>query len=245
MEPNAQELAATLSRLAAVVLREKTLADDLGRLTRLTMKLNEPATGMSIALLVDGVPTSAAASDRVAIELDLIQNAEAEGPCILALDGRSVRVALLATDERFPHFAIGAADRRIQSVLSTPIFSEGETIGTMNIYSRHPDAFNDDHEATSAIIATAVANAIEKSKLLTDVQGIRDRLQVEFDDAAIINRARGVLMGFEQCSVEQADALLNHAARVTPESVVEVAERVLRVAQADSITSDDPPTPHP
>jgi GAF domain-containing protein len=241
MEPDPDELAATLSRLAAVVLREKTLADDLSRLTRLTMKLLEPATGISIALLVDGQPTSAAASDRVAIELDLIQNAEEEGPCILALDGRSVRVALLATDERFPHFAIGAADRRIQSVLSMPIFSEGGVIGTMNIYSRDADAFDDEDEAMSAVIATAAASAIEKSRLLADVHAVRDRLQVEFDDAALINCARGVLMGFEQCSAEQADALLDHAARATPEALIEVAKRVLLVAQGESSTSDDPP----
>jgi GAF domain-containing protein len=243
MEPDAQELAATLARLAAIVLREKTLADDLRRLTRLTMQLIEPATGMSIALLVDGQPTSAAASDRVAIELDLIQNAEQEGPCLLALDGRSVRVALLATDERFPHFAIGAADRRVRSVLSTPIYSHSEVIGTMNIYSRHADAFDDDDEATSAIIATAAGNAIDKSEILTDVHAVRDRLQVEFDDDAVINRARGVLMAFEHCSAAQANALLSHTAQTTAEALIDAAKRVLRVAEADPIASDHPPAP--
>ena len=241
MEPDPQELAMTLTQLAAVVLREKTLADDLNRLTRLTMKLIEPATATSIALLVDGHPTTAAASDRVAIELDLVQNTEDEGPCLLALDGRSVRVALLATDERFPHFAIGAADQRIKSVLSVPISSDDEVIGTMNIYSRHPDAFDDSHEAMAAIVATAAGNAIEKAKLLTDVRDIRDRLQVEFDDNAIINRARGVLIGFEQCSAEQANALLHHAAQAATEALVEVAKRVLRVAQGDDTSiSPDP-----
>ena len=106
----------------------------------------------------------------------------------------------------------------------------------MNIYSRHPDAFNDEHDALAAIVATAAGNAIEKSKLLTDVQEIRDRLQVEFDDDAIINRALGVLMGFEQCSAEQANALLHHAARTKTEALVEVAKRVLRVAEEESVT---------
>ena len=107
-----------------------------------------------------------------------------------------------------------------------PIFSEGGVIGTMNIYSRDADAFDDEHEAMSAIIATAAGSAIEKSRLLADVHAVRDRLQVEFDDAAVINWARGVLMGFEQCSAEQADALLDHAAQTTPEALVEVAKRV-------------------
>lgn len=158
MSPDPQQLAITLTQLAAAVLREKTLAGDLSRLTRLTMKLIEPAAAISVALLVDGHTTTAAASDRVAIELDLVQNAEDEGPCLLALDGRSVRVALLATGERFPHFAIGAADQRIKSVLSVPILSDGDMIGTMDIYSQHPDAFDDEHDAM-----TIIANGRRKS----------------------------------------------------------------------------------
>lgn len=100
MEPD--ELAVTLTSPLRPRTSQKTLADGLARLTRLTIKLIKPATAVSIALLPDNHPTTATASDRVAIELDLDQNNEDEGPCLHALDGRSVRVTLLATDERFP-----------------------------------------------------------------------------------------------------------------------------------------------
>lgn len=53
MEPDSQELAATLSRLAAVVLRERRLSDDLDRLTRLTYEIDRSAIAVTIALLVD------------------------------------------------------------------------------------------------------------------------------------------------------------------------------------------------
>ena len=57
-----------LPELALAVLRETTLADDLKRLCRLTAGLIPLSVAVSVALLIDGEPTTVAVSDRVAIE---------------------------------------------------------------------------------------------------------------------------------------------------------------------------------
>ena len=59
-------------------------------------------------------------TDRVALQMDLVQYDNNEGPCITALTGETIRIGFAPTDQRFPHFAVGAADRRVLSVLSTP-----------------------------------------------------------------------------------------------------------------------------
>jgi GAF domain-containing protein len=238
MEPDQEELALTLTKLAVAVLREKSLADDLRRLTRLTARLISRSTAVSIALLVDGEPTTVAVSDRVALEVDLVQYDNSEGPCLLALQGNSVRVAHLPTDERFPHFAIGAADQRIQSVLSTPIFYDNRVIGTINTYSRVEQAFSDADADMAAIVATAAANAIAKTELLGTVQTIRDQLQAEFDEAAVVAQAQGILMAIQQCSAAQAEGIVRLAAEQNTETLIEVALRIIQAAASESDVRD-------
>jgi len=52
-------------------------------------------------------PSSVAITDHVALELDLAQYTNDDGPSITALAGSTIRVGCLPDDERFPHFAIG------------------------------------------------------------------------------------------------------------------------------------------
>ena len=103
------ELTTTLTLLALAVLRERSLADDLQRLTQMTTRHLVRSSGASIALLIDGKPSTVAISDHVALEVDLVQYNTEEGPCITALAGNAIRVGCLRDDERFPHFAVGAA----------------------------------------------------------------------------------------------------------------------------------------
>jgi hypothetical protein len=93
-------------------------------------------------MIVEGRPTTAAASDRFAFELDLVQYDHGEGPCVTALGGQTVRVGFIPNDERWPHFAIGPADRRVQSVLSVPAPESGPVAASLNVYSRKAEAFD-------------------------------------------------------------------------------------------------------
>src|SRR5215203_5947999 len=167
------ELADALTQLAVGLLGETSLGEDLDRLARLARHLIPVSSGASIALLVDGEPSTAAVSDRVAIELDMVQYHEAEGPCLTALGGDAIRVAYLPSDERFPHFAVGAADQRVLSVLSLPVRNDGSTIGTLNLYSRQADAFDDDAERVGAVLAAEVALAIVHSRFYDQATSLR------------------------------------------------------------------------
>jgi GAF domain-containing protein len=232
MEPAPDDLAMTLTDLAIAVLREKSLSDDLARLTRLTVSLIRSSTAVSVAMLIDGKPTTTAVSDHVALELDLVQYEEDEGPCIAALAGSPIRVGFLQADERFPHFAVGAADQRINSVLSIPIRYEGEVIGTMNIYSRAEDAFGEEDTRMAEVVATAAANAIAKTELLTKARTIREQLQANVDEATLVAQAQGVLMAIQQCSAQQAEALIRNAADTNTESLIDAATRIIAVASS-------------
>jgi GAF domain-containing protein len=216
-----------LTELAMAVLTEHSLRGDLERLVRLATKLLPNASGATIALLIEGLPTTVAVSDHVAFELDLVQYNAEEGPCLTALHSGTVRIAFLPEDERFPHFAIGAADQRIKSVLSIPIRHGDRTIGTLNVYSRVEHAFDAASEETGSVIGAEAANAIAKSELLASATDLRERLQFEYDADAMIARAEGILMALESCNQEQARGLIQNAADANQESMLQTAERIL------------------
>jgi GAF domain-containing protein len=235
-----EDLATALRVLAAMLLTEESLKADLEGVARLCVDVIPGCTGASVALLIEGEASTVAVSDRLSLEMDLLQYENAEGPCLVALEGRPVRVAFAARDERFPHFAVGAADRRVQSVLSVPLVDDEDVVGTLNLYGREPTAFDEHDEAMALVIAAEAPAAIVKSSLFSRAHDIRGYLQERHDARAQVAQAEGVLMAMQECSAEQAAGLLRHAADVNGERLVEAAQRV--IANVRSTGASDSPS---
>jgi hypothetical protein len=215
--PEEVRLADALTKLALSLLNERSLKSDLERLARVGCELIPECSGASVSMVVEGETSTVAVTDRVSLQLDLIQYDNNEGPCVAALGGEAVRIGFIPADQRFPHFAIGAADRRVLSVLSTPAIDHGKV----------EDAFDDGARHTALIIAAEVANALVKSAVLSEASSLRDQLQEQHDSAALVSMAQGVLMATHDCSKAQAHDLITSAAEANNERIVTVAERIL------------------
>jgi GAF domain-containing protein len=232
-EPDNVRLTKVLAELAIAVLTDKSLKADLERLVRVAVRLIPDCSGASVSMLVDGEPSTVAVTDRVALHLDLVQYDNNDGPCVAALGGETIRIGYAPTDERFPHFAVGAADRRVLSVLSTPAIDHGSVVGSLNLYSHRQEAFDRRGHDTAAIIAAEIANALMKSSVLGTAQGIRERLQQEHDESAMVSLAQGVLIAIHDCSSAQAAALIRNAATENSEALMSTAERILEAVRQD------------
>jgi GAF domain-containing protein len=237
--PEEVRLADTLTKLALSLLSEKSLKSDLDRLARLGCQLIPNCSGASVSMVVEGEPSTVAVTDRVSLELDLVQYECHDGPCVTALGGEAVRIGFIPSDGRFPHFAIGAADRRVLSVLSTPAIDHGTVVGSLNVYSHLQDAFSDDDRDTALIMAAEIAHALIKSAVISDATELRDQLQEQHDSATLVSRALGVLMGLHGCSQAQADDLIRRAAESNREPLVIVAERILSSVERDGDTGSE------
>jgi len=203
-------------------------------------RLIPECSGASISMLVEGEPSTVATTDRVALELDVAQYEGDDGPCVRALGGEMIRIGYIPVDERFPHFARGAADRRVLSVLSTPAIDHGDVVGSLNLYSRRQQGFDDGAEAVAQVIAAEVAHALVRSAVLSTARSTRERLQEQYDEHVLLSRAQGVLMALHDCSVAQADDLIRNAADRNGERLITTAERILstvRSAESSEATS--------
>jgi GAF domain-containing protein len=234
MEIPRDRLAEALSSLAVALLGDKSLKADLERLAGLACRLIADCSGASISMLVEGKPSTVAVTDRVTLELDVAQYDGGDGPCVQALGGELIRIGHIPSDERFPHFARGAADRRVLSVLSMPAIDHGTVVGSLNLYSRQANAFDDGAQDTATVIAAEVAHALVTSAMIGKARTTRDKLQESYDESVLLSQAEGVLMALHQCSAAQAAQLIRNAADHNAERLIATAERIVTAVNDDA-----------
>jgi len=215
---------------------EKSLAFDRGLVGRLeavaaiARRTVRDCDAAGVAVIAKGRVWSVATSDRIVLEVDLVQYDTAEGPCLQAIrDRHVVRVDLLDAAEEYPHFAPGALDAGIQSVLSIPAVWEGKVVGTLNLYSKRPYAFADEDAIRPAEeLATYGAESIVTSPLYAySVQLVEDLVET-LASTEMVEQALDIMC--ETVGYQRADAMadLSESARLRRESIREAAESVIR-----------------
>jgi transcriptional regulator with GAF, ATPase, and Fis domain len=231
-EFGSEELTEALAELAYAVVSSDDLTQSLERLALLAAEAIPACSAASFAMLIDGEPSTIALSERAALELDLLQYEAGDGPCIACLGGSAIRIAFLPSDQRFPHFASGAADRRILSVLSVPIDHQGAVVGSLNLYSREADGFDEEAERAAQVVCAEAGVAIASSDIFRLASSVRNRLQSEHDLDLQVSLAEGMMMVLHDCSATQARSLLEHASATNREPLLATAQRILDLRRA-------------
>lgn len=203
------ETAHRLAQLSGVVLAEPDLGAALTRVSQAAQDASAPCDGVSVTLRDSGVPTAGAASNDWAQELDRLQMTEQEGPCLDCMrEGSVMRVADLATDGRFPHYGPRAAERGAHSTVSVPLTGDGRTVGALNLYSRTPDAFDSEDVALAMLLAAHATLALQAANAYFSSRDLARQLQEAMPARAVIEQAKGVLMGQRRCTADEAFQLL-------------------------------------
>jgi GAF domain-containing protein len=231
---------------------EKSLAYDRGLTGRLeaiaaiARRTVRDCDAAGVAVIAKGRVWSVATSDGVVLEVDLVQYDTGEGPCLQAIGDRHVvRLDLLDAAEEYPHFAPGALDAGIHSVLSIPAIWDGAVVGTLNLYSKSTNGFRDEHAIHVAEeLASYAAESIVTSPLYAySVQLVEDLVE-SLATEELVSTAIGIVCETAGCDEAQAMADLAESARLRNESLREAAEWVIRERRMSGTqrdTSDEEP----
>ena len=217
-----------LSRVTRLLKTQRTLPAQMEAVVGIVKRTVPSCDAAGIVLIVDGEPTSVAVSDRLTIELDLVQYETGQGPCLSALyDGKVIRIDILEKDSRFTRFAPGSLDQGLQSVLSTPLDANGRTVGALNMYSTKANAFDDGTSDAVRPMVEYAGQAIGCSPLYAYSLDMVDGLVEDLESRAIIEQAAGVLMVRQEETSGDALGHLRDLAMQSGESMRTVAEWVL------------------
>jgi transcriptional regulator with GAF, ATPase, and Fis domain len=233
-----EEQAHALSRLTAAALSTDELPETLRKVCCIAASAIPAAEGASITTFPDGRP-GAVASDEWSQQFDELQYAEHEGPCLDAFrTGTVFRVRDLAEDTRWPSYVPKAVTYGARSMMSLPLAAEGKNIGALNLYSRQPDAFDSEAVSMATIVAAHAGLASQVAAALFGHRELADQLTEAMRSRAVIEQAKGLLMGSLHCDAEEAFQTLVRLSQTSNRKLREVAAALVADAAKGSAASE-------
>lgn len=192
--------------------------------------------GCSISRQDAGVFGTPAAAGAIAMDLDRLQYAQDDGPCLRAArEGRPFRLDAMADEELWPDFRRRAIDGGVTSSLSLPL-TRSRTAAALNLYGGSAGMFSAGRtwdladllaRATSALMADAESVG---GPVVEGLSALRMRRAIA--DRTLVVRAQGVLMAREGLTAGAAYHRLAVRSAETTSSLRDVAEEVLSVEAA-------------
>jgi GAF domain-containing protein len=226
-------LTASIAALSRFILGDDTLEQTLERVAHLTVDAVGAADLCGITLLVEGRHRTAAFTDPASPEVDQAQYDTNDGPCLEAFDRREAIDLRCTTDPgEWPAFRKAAADHGILSTLSLPLVVAERAVGAVNLYAREVDAFGDVDRAAASLFAGQAAIVLANAQAYWDERDLTTGLREAMAHRAVIEQAKGVLMGAQGCDADAAFALLVRASQRENVKLREVAKRVVHGAVA-------------
>jgi GAF domain-containing protein len=209
----------------ALALHDVTVEETVEKVLEFTLK----AIGCDFAgvIFVHGRNhiETAAATDPIVAKLDAVQMEIGEGPDVSVLENRlSVIVSDTRAESRWPNWGARVYDAGIRSLLSVRMYTDDETMGTLNAYSRKPDAFDVDDQAVAHILARHAAVALGNARKI-------ENLWLAVDARKRIGQAQGILMERFDLTADQAFAVLLRYSQDNNVKLRAVADRLVETRE--------------
>ncbi len=216
-----------------IKLGETDLHGVLTRVAELARTALPGADEVSITLIRAGRPYTAAYTGATALQLDERQYESHAGPCLQAAAEKvTVSVPDTAADPRWDGWPAKAAAAGVGSVLSVGLPILESVTGAVNIYGRPPAAFDDDTVLLAQRFAGYASVALANAHLHDNTANLAQHMQTAMESRAVIEQAKGIIMGERRCSADEAFAVLTKISQDSNRKLREVAAAL--VAQVEN-----------
>lgn len=215
--------------LATIQFGEHSIESVMTTVSELVKRTVPGVDEVSVTFLEADTPRTVAFTGQLAIDLDERQHERGYGPCLDGMAaGQLVTIPDMATETRWPDWARTAAEHGCGSSLTVPVPLQREVSAALNIYSTSPHAFGQDALETTRTFAAYAGVAISNMHLYESTAKLAEQLDTAMQSRAVIEQAKGILMGQRLCSAEEAFKILvdlsqrsNRKLRVVAEALVE------------------------
>lgn len=153
-----------------------------------------------------------ASSDEEALQMDEIQYAFGDGPCLHAIRIQDeVHVANSAADARWPEYMEHIRDYGIRSMYSVPLKLGGTAKAAMNLYAKDSDVFDEEFRRVARTYAAEASHALLLAVRVSQHVATVEDLQAVLASRTDIDLAVGIIMGQNRCTQQQAYDTLRRA----------------------------------
>jgi GAF domain-containing protein len=229
------EPADAFGRLGQIKFGETDLKGVLDQVAHLAKRTLPGADEVSVTLVGDKRASTAAATGQLAVTLDEWQYGRGHGPC---LDASASHTTLslpdMTTEHRWPDWAARALEAGAHSSLSIGLPIHEQVTGALNVYATKPEAFDSDAIILGQTFAGYAAVALANAHLYDTQATLAQQMQAAMQSRAVIEQAKGIIMGSRRCTAGDAFAILTKISQDTNRKLRDVAAAVVASATQDN-----------
>jgi GAF domain-containing protein len=222
-------------QLSRIKLGETDLKGVLEQVAQLAKRTVPGADEVSVTLINGNDARTAAYTGKLALSLDECQYGHGHGPC---LDASASRATLslpdMATEDRWPDWAAQALEVGVNSSLSIGLPLHEQVSAALNVYATKPDAFDNDAIILGQTFAGYAAVALTNAHLYDVQASLAQQMQAAMQSRAVIEQAKGIIMGSRHCTAEAAFAILTRVSQDTNRKLRDVAAALVANAAPDN-----------
>src|SRR5947209_16302920 len=220
------------AQLSKIMLSEQQLSETLGRVAELAKQTIPGAADVSVTLMEDRHVSTVAFTGALASQLDERQYEAGFGPCMdAALSGATVTIENTAADPTYPDFGRAAARHGITHTMSIGLPVARQTIGALNIYGTADGAFDAATQELATAFASYAAVAVANAGVYASTATLAANLQHALQSRAVIDQAKGILMGRHGITPDAAFDMLSTQSQTTNRKVRDVAADLVQEVQ--------------
>ena len=214
--------------IVAFFVGDGSLRETLHRVSELTVEALDPVDFVGLTMAIDGTRRTAVFTDLTSPEIDQAQYDSGEGPCLDAFEtGRVVAVDSMIDAGPYPAFRAAAAAHGINSTLSLPLVVDQGTVGAMNLYSRIPVGFTETDRGLASSFAAQASIVLANTQAYWDAYDLSVNYREAMASRAVIEQAKGILMGAQRCTPDEAINMLRDASQRENVKLREIAARLV------------------
>ena len=234
VEPSRDPRAA-FAELSKIMLGEQPLSATLERVAELAKQTIPGAADVSVTLLQDGQVASAAFTGPLAAQLDERQYESGFGPCMdAATSGTTVTIDDTAHSAGYPDFARAAARKGVRHTMSIGLPVQRQTIGALNVYGTDDTPFDEAKQELATAFASYAAVAVANAGVYATTATLAANLQRALDSRAVIDQAKGILMGRHGLAADAAFDLLSKESQLANRKLRDIAQDLVDEVQRGS-----------
>jgi GAF domain-containing protein len=228
MEISLEDVRHALVELGRLRFGEMRVEDAIREIVETTHSMFDvDGAGLMLCDSAQHLRTVAASDDRFA-HLEDLQIRHQEGPCIEAFDTKELIGAVdLEQEQRWPLFAEAAVKREVRAVLASPLPYNQHAVGVVAVLSERSRPWSPANELAllaftdlAALLIASIMQNEEQSELAGQLRGA-------LNSRAVIEQAKGVLIGTEQISARDAYARLRSQARSQRRKLATVSQEIV------------------
>jgi GAF domain-containing protein len=219
-----------LAAAARDMAKEHSTQDTLNRAVGLATELVEGCDIAGVSVVHKTCIDTPSATDEKLRLIDEVQFAMQQGPCLDALrEHETVTSNDLGSDQRWPEWGPRMAEAGVHSCLCFRLFTSGDTLGALNLYSHRTHGFASDDVDNGLALAAQISIALVAAQH-------EEQLQIGMDNRTVIGQAQGVLI--ERFHID-ADTAFRVLTRFSSSLNVKVHQVARQIVATGHLPDDD------